>query len=947
MMKQLLALFVACIPLLGATAQTELTTTQLNSLYKATSKKVVSVHDPSVVWEPASKRYYIFGSHRACAWTTDMQNWTNFASPWKVGSDNNAANDKAFVTPAVKKVKKGGEEVDFPQFSAYGWSACIPKSGDNEWGSINGNMWAPDVIWNPVMKKWCQYLSINGLKWNSSIILLTSDQIEGPYEYQGPVVITGFNVDGNSDVDYKKTDLQLALGNVSSLPSRYTSYWGRRWPHAIDPCVFYDEQGQLRMAYGSWSGGIWMLDLDEETGLRDYDVKYPSTDGSTDGVTSDPYFGKKIAGGYYVSGEGAYIEYVGGYYYLFLSYGFLDSTGGYVMRMFRSKNPDGPYTDANSINAIFESDKKNYGKNSDNRGVKVMGAYADWGFMTKGELAQGHNSVIAAEDGRTYLVYHTRFDDGSEGHLVRVHQMFQTKNGWLVASPFEYNGEEITDEDIASRELFSDSEIAGTYNILIHKYGIDYANREVVRPVSITLSADKKISGAYSGSWSHDAGTGYIKLTMGGVTYNGVLFEQQMDGQSIKTISFSGLASSGVNVWGYRLRDDYALAWQMKNQKLPVSAGKQINTHTDLYNVEILDPNVTLDWSSSVPEVISNAGRYNPTGLTEDVSMELTARLTAGNYFWQRAFNVTAMAESFPEADWRTGMLAHYGFDDEALSNTLNHSEKALLKRNGTTAVPSLETDEMRNGQFAHLNFGANKKESYVEMVNPLYGKELTDGATLAFWVRCNDAANVWDALYGFYDETSQARLYLTGNLYTGYNNNAGSWLDINHPETTDRTELRDGRWHHVIILFSRNKYSAIKTYIDGVQKNTGDKYNGKMGETSVTTKTAFDYNLIVDHLKNSPKFYLGYGSFWGSANACFDDVFLYDRVLEPDEVKALRLMCSRVYNFDVLNPTGISTVMLDQPDNSSRLYDLRGRQVSGTPQKGLYIKNGKKVIIK
>lgn len=29
--------------------------------------KRVSVHDPSIVWEPTSQTYYIFGSHRASA----------------------------------------------------------------------------------------------------------------------------------------------------------------------------------------------------------------------------------------------------------------------------------------------------------------------------------------------------------------------------------------------------------------------------------------------------------------------------------------------------------------------------------------------------------------------------------------------------------------------------------------------------------------------------------------------------------------------------------------------------------------------------------------------------------------------------------------------------------------------------------------------------------------
>ena len=48
-------------------AQTELTTSEAKSLYKNISKNRQSVHDPSVVYEPTSKRYYIFGSHLAQA----------------------------------------------------------------------------------------------------------------------------------------------------------------------------------------------------------------------------------------------------------------------------------------------------------------------------------------------------------------------------------------------------------------------------------------------------------------------------------------------------------------------------------------------------------------------------------------------------------------------------------------------------------------------------------------------------------------------------------------------------------------------------------------------------------------------------------------------------------------------------------------------------------------
>ena len=354
-----------------------------------TAKQRVSVHDPSVVFDQATGRYYIFGSHKAGAFSTDMQNWTVANPTWL--PDNNAT---AFTMPAIETVLKGGAAVSFPQFNAYEWSKQSATDYD-----INGNMWAPDVIWNTSMQKWCMYLSVNGSDWLSSIVLLTSDAITGPYTYQGPVVISGFP---NSYFDIHKTDLELAIGPQSSLPERYnvSRNWGNRWPHTIDPCVFYDESGKLWMSYGSWSGGIWLLELDENTGLRDYDVVYPSTGGSTDGVTSDPYFGKKIAGGYYVSGEGSYIRHIGQYYYLFVSYGEFAPDGGYQMRVFRSANPDGPYVDSQGVSAVYDRYVMNYGKNGDTRGEKLLGAYNNWGEMTVGECSQGHNSIITSPDGR-------------------------------------------------------------------------------------------------------------------------------------------------------------------------------------------------------------------------------------------------------------------------------------------------------------------------------------------------------------------------------------------------------------------------------------------------------------------------------------------------------------------------------------------------------------------
>ena len=532
----------------------------------------VSVHDPSVVYDPVNKYYYIFGSHRGVAKSADMMKWvevkagklndgTPIGVPWKTASSANDYSYNAFTTPKVTKVKKGGVEVSLPNFDAQAWS----KRGNSNY-DISGNLWAPDVIWNQAMHKWCMYMSVNGDSWFSSIVLLTADNIEGPYEYQAPVVISGFK----NGTSYKDTDLEIVIGQQSSLPSRYNvgNKWGERWPNNIDPCVFYDEQGKLWMSYGSWSGGIWMLELDENTGLRDYDVEY-ELKGSDNGITVDPYFGKKIAGGYYVSGEASYIEYVGGYYYLFVTYGGLAAggnagdynNGGYQMRVFRSENPDGPFVDSRGINAVFNSYQLNFGPNAvSNRGVNIFGAYANWGNQAKGnygERSQGHNSIIAAEDGRTYLVYHTRFQNWGETHQVRVHQVFQNKDGWLVAAPFEYTGEEVTSEEIATTQQVATEKIPGKYKLLIHKYKLDHTKKEAAEPVEVTLTAEKKITGDLTGTWAVTEGTSYMNMVIGGIAYRGVMVEQTLEQKTTKTIAFTGLAykssgTDGVTLWAYQ-----------------------------------------------------------------------------------------------------------------------------------------------------------------------------------------------------------------------------------------------------------------------------------------------------------------------------------------------------------------------------------------------------------
>ena len=580
----------------------------------------ISVHDPSIVMDvtgsTTNPKYYIYGSHLGRAKTYasgNYQIWNTF----KTGEENTGTSNSLFAdvngksinfkdaysTHVIKKVKNSkGEEVTFGNFDAHGWQF--------QGNTVKGMQWAPDVIYNKTMKKWCMYMSLNGDHWCSSIVCFTSDDLEGPWVYQGPVVFSGFqgtfarNAYAAAD-DWKHTDLAVATGETS-LPARYQTgdSWGSFWPNCIDPCVFYDDDDNLWMSYGSWSGGIFMIRLDKTNGLRDYTYTFPYqisgktvTPGGADAnCTSDPYFGKKIAGGYYVSGEASYIQKVGKYYYLFMSYGGLTAAGGYQIRVFRSEKPDGPYKDcltSTGIDAVYGKYILNFGGDAKrDEGVKLFGNY-QWDSMPTAEVAQGHNSAIIDHKGRALIVYHTRFNTRGEAHEVRVHQLFVNQDGWLVAAPYEFSGETYTHEDIATRQLYQGSEVVGDYQLMAHPYRQNTAAKAYEKPVTIHLLADGSVTGEYTGKWELVSGTSFINLTLKGtatahseVVFKGVLTEQTVDYTNVKALCFTALSSSdglatsggaslqtrGLSIWGTKVN---AEGTGIYNPKVPVSIRKQ------------------------------------------------------------------------------------------------------------------------------------------------------------------------------------------------------------------------------------------------------------------------------------------------------------------------------------------------------------------------------------
>ena len=863
-MKKLLLSVMSLMAMNGAMAQTAVGDNDLANAYATqTITGRIAVHDPSIVMDvtgstTSSPKYYIYGSHlgRAKTYASDnYQIWKTF----KTGEENAGTSNSlfadvngklinfkdAYTTHVIKKVKNyKGEEVDFPNFDAHAWQA----KGNN----VKGMQWAPDVIYNKTMKKWCMYMSLNGDNWCSTIVCFISDDLEGPWIYQGPVVCSGFS--GRyahngfaASGDWKNTDLAIATG-CTSLPQRYnTDEWSPYGPNCIDPCVFYDDDDNLWMSYGSWFAGIFMIKLDKENGLRDYTNTYPyqvkgvtTTAGAADAnATSDPYFGKKIAGGWGVSGEASYIQKVGKYYYLFMSYGGLTAAGGYQIRVFRSEKPDGPYKDcltSTGIDAMYGKYILNFGGDAKrDEGVKLFGNY-QWETMPNAELAQGHNSAIVDHKGRALIVYHTRFNNGTEGHEVRVHQLFVNQDGWLVAAPYEFSGETYTDNDIATQQLYDATEVEGDYQIIAHPYRQNTAAMAYEKPVTIHLNADGSISGEYTGKWELVSGTSYINLTLKGVAtanaevkFKGVLTEQTIDYTNIKALCFTALSSSdglatsgdaslqtrGLSIWGSKADAKAAIKYTLDKTSVPFADGATLNSKPKLPTEGHLG--ATISWKSSNPSILTDEGVVKGKG---KVTMTMTVSKDGYEYTKDYTLNIDAEAEEtipvyYPvsaqkntTSGWWTNFSPYYELQagKKMQFKFYNYSDMSAIWNNWCLAATQIKRED--------AGYGADKE--YFVIRNDKFGwgaNHNAEGFTDDFdWSGGDDRPNLRKDLNGsLVDMTvslTAAGVFKMESTITTTTNK------VYHYTYTTTLTAKPSK----IVLFFVNE----KSYIDGSSLSTG-----------------------------------------------------------------------------------------------------------------------------
>ncbi len=818
----------------------------------ATNISRVSVHDPSIFED--NGKYYVFGSHIATAASDDLVNWTQVSTDYQSVTNN----------VIYGNVKENLAE-------SFKWAGY----DDGDCAGGNYAVWAPDVIYNPnyvwedgSKGAYMLYYSASSTWRRSCIGYMVSKTVDGGYKYGGTVVYSGFtntgkvNYDGNSTRDTTWTNDYLPFndlikdGVIDGDASTWKCFnsdgsWNNNYaPNAIDPTLFFDASGEhLYMVYGSWSGGLFILEIDKETG----EAIYPGQDGveETSGNYVDRYFGVHIAGGNHQSGEGPYIEYDKntGYYYMYETYGGLTTTGGYNMRLFRSKNVYGPYVDPAGNEAGGS------GVNCYKYGAKLIGNYQFYG--QPGYRAAGHNSAMVTDDGKYYLFYHQRFLDSSrgEGHEVRVRQQFLNEDDWLVTAVYENRNEQI--------QKYTKDSVVGSYEFINH--GNAEKDGSMLSTESVVLNEDGTISGDETGSWSMadaDEYT-YVTLNIDGATYKGVFFEQTNDNEE-KTMTFTAIGNNNLAVWGSKFEESEELvvgkvAEQLSGM-LPDSTRESISLPTSLSGASIA-------WESDTPAVLSKSGVVSVP--SEDINVKLTATITYGEASQTAEYEV--LVYDGPH------IIAGYDFDNVDGSNVEATSASVVGGSATLKGSASVVEDETR-GKVLHVeNSAGNKQVNYLSLPTDLFKDVDASGYTVSMWVNIDQSTWEHSALFeadwladgattGTYPMT-RIGANLIGRI------NANDYSDavpgLNYGDLT-------GKWELVTYTVATD---GIKVYLNGTQI----VYDKKDISNCFSGKNAAIQN--VNHIM------VGAGDIWTDEdcrNTLFDDIRIYDTALTASEISSL-----------------------------------------------------------
>ncbi len=441
-------------------------------------------HDPSLL--EADGQYYVFstGTFGENAYqirtSADLIHWQ-------------------YVGQAFPRGLEALEDVTRPVFERLG------RKGNNR------TLWAPDVVRGQDGKYWLYgcYSAVFGDNY-SAIFLARSDTPDGEYRLDQELVLTGGD-------------------------------WGAT-PNAIDPQVFYTPRGEMYMTYGSFFGGIRILELDPRTGRRKDGYTWEMVRKGR--IRPEDYYGRTVVRSSNIEGSvvalrrgvsvcagDVFADQTGerraDFYYLM---GSADSLArDYNMRVWRSESPAAGYN------------APPYGE----EGARVSGSFS-WRRWAEDPrigfdfFAPGHNDLVHTKSGVDLLVYHCRTP--FIGKKPRPHYLFLSmaafnSKGDLVMSPNRYAGESV-------RRVLREELSGKTFDYV----RLPRDSRQCAyASAGLRLEEDGtlRVCGARRGEWKR-YGENFVCFTFDGERYYGAAMPAWIEAEGRGGITISARGEGGL-----------------------------------------------------------------------------------------------------------------------------------------------------------------------------------------------------------------------------------------------------------------------------------------------------------------------------------------------------------------------------------------------------------------
>ncbi len=397
---------------------------------------------------------------------------------------------------------------DLVNWTFEGWALPEIPQEAKEWVLAHSENRGATNIWAPFPVKFGDkyriYYSVSAFGLQTSYIgLLESDNPLGPWELKGEVVKT------------KRGDRM----------------------NAIDASVITDEKtGKMWMHYGSYFGGLYVMELDPATGL----AKTPGDQGIK--TVGRANFRRDNV-------EAPEIMYHPGIkkYFLFVSYDPLMTT--YNIRVGRSDTPEGPFYD------YFGKDMRD----TTNNYPILTHPYRFENHP--GWAGVAHNGVISDGKGRFFTAHQGRLSPENHMMVLHLREMKWLPNGWPVVSPQRYAGNK--------QQKFGRKDITGTWEIIrIHdvktdrelEYGQILWGQNQLRQTEINTSSKvifakggKLNNDQVKGNWKYSSRKGLSLILQQETISNLIVFVGQDWENESETLLFTGLDDQGRSVWGKKV----------------------------------------------------------------------------------------------------------------------------------------------------------------------------------------------------------------------------------------------------------------------------------------------------------------------------------------------------------------------------------------------------------